>query len=121
MNEKLEAERQSLLAQMRDLSTPDAFLAMTATDRQLALKKVGIDYIDVMLELHTKVVLSIDGNQGCALLGENLQEGVCYFIPVKRVRGESKLHAGRRAAMAAYRELLTKLGRREKDLPYVWQ
>jgi hypothetical protein len=53
-------------------------------------------------------------------LVHNLQEGVASFVKISRRPGESKLHAGRRAAMSAYRELISKLGRQEKDLPFVW-
>lgn len=64
-----------------------------------------------------RVVLSIDGNCGCALLGEDLQVGESEFVEVVKRPDEHITEAERRACTQAYNALCDRLGRR---LPYVW-
>jgi hypothetical protein len=117
--EELQAELAQLHAQLTDLSTADS--AMTLRERQAEQKKLEADFIDVLLELHNEVKLGVIGSEGYALVGDSIQTGVAYHMKIgRRAPGESKAHAGRRAALQAYTLLINKLGRRPKDLPYVW-
>jgi hypothetical protein len=119
---QLEAELGRLNEQLSDLSTPDAALAMTKRDREAAIKRLTADYIDILLELHSEVKLSVVNGEGCALLGADVKNGVAYYMKIgRRAPGESKAHAGRRAALQAYTMLLNKLGKRPVELPYIWQ
>ena len=61
--------------------------------------------------------LSVDGNCGCALLGENLQEGEAEFVEVEQRPGEFLYEAEVRACWAAFKKLKERLG---KDLTYAW-
>jgi hypothetical protein len=94
---------------------------LSSRERQAELKKLGADYIDMLLERYDRIQLGIDGNAGYALLGPNLQAGVAYFMPVSRRKGESKQHARRRAAMQAYSQLLNKVSKSPKELAYYWE
>ena len=74
-----------------------------------------------------RVTLMLDGNAGCALLGENLQEGEAEFVTVTdadlALTGEGWHHypkAAVRACHAAYDRLLKRLGYQERALPYAW-
>jgi len=61
--------------------------------------------------------LSVDGNAGCALLGENLQEGEAEFVVVAQRPGEQLYEAEVRACWAAFQRLKARLG---KELTYAW-
>jgi hypothetical protein len=65
-----------------------------------------------------RVILSVDGNAGCALLGENLQEGEAEFVVVEPRPDEVIYKAEVRACGAAFNALKLRLGR--DDLPYAW-
>jgi hypothetical protein len=118
---QLEAELGRLNEQLSDLATPDAALAMPKRDRETEIKRLTADYIDILLELHSEVKLSVVKGEGCALLGADVKNGVAYYMKVgRRAPGESKAHAGRRAALQAYTLLLNKLGKRPVELPYIW-
>jgi hypothetical protein len=65
-----------------------------------------------------RAILSVDGNCGCALLGENLQEGEAEFVKVER-RPDEYLHEAQvRACWAAFKNLKKRLG---KEFSYAWQ
>lgn len=64
-----------------------------------------------------RAVLSVDGDHGCALLGENLQEGEAEFVKVDKGPDEPLHLAETRACTKALRALEARLGRR---LSYVW-
>lgn len=64
-----------------------------------------------------RAVLMVDGNCGCALLGENLQEGEAEFVEVAKRKDEYLCEAECRACWAAFQKLKTRLGR---DLTYAW-
>jgi len=65
-----------------------------------------------------RAVLSIDGNQACASLGDNLQEGQAEFEPVLPRAGEFLYKAQIRAGAIALVKLYKKLGRR--DFSFEW-
>lgn len=64
-----------------------------------------------------RAVLSVDGNCGCALLGETLQEGEAEFVEVQKRPDEHLDDAEARACTQAYRKLCARLGR---QLSYAW-
>lgn len=64
-----------------------------------------------------RVVLSVDGNCGCALLGENLQEGEAEFVEVQQRKDEHLYEAEVRACWTAFKKLKKRLGR---PLTYAW-
>jgi len=64
-----------------------------------------------------RAILSVDGNAGCALLGENLQEGEAEFVVVAQRPGEHLYEAEVRACWAAFKNLRTRLG---KEMSYAW-
>lgn len=68
------------------------------------------------------VALSMDGNCGCALLGENLQEGEAEFVcvdDVPRYHGVPIPTNPERWAMTqAYKRLQKRLGFEENELRY---
>ena len=73
------------------------------------------------------VILSLDGNCACALLGENLQEGEAEFVEVTEAdmakNGEDAMRFPKtihKAALLAYERLLERLGRDPYSLPYQW-
>src|SRR5438309_1044040 len=82
--EELQAELAQLHAQLVDLSTPDAALAMPLRARQAEQKKLEADYIDVLLELHNEVKLGVIGSEGYALVGDSIQTGVAYHMKIGR-------------------------------------
>lgn len=65
-----------------------------------------------------RAILSVDGNCGCALLGENPQEGEAEFAEVQQRPGEYLYEAEVRACWAAFRNLKARLG---KEFSYAWQ
>jgi hypothetical protein len=75
------------------------------------------------MESNERVVLSVDGNCGCALLGGNIQEGDAEFVeilypdPSCTWSGEAK-KAERTACFQALHKLRQRLDR--PDLPYAW-
>lgn len=64
-----------------------------------------------------RAVLSVDGDHGCALLGENLQEGEAEFVKVEKRPDEHITRAESRACTQAYRNLCARLGR---QISYAW-
>ena len=64
-----------------------------------------------------RAVLSIDGNCGCALLGDNLQEGEAEFVEIVPRADEHLYHAEVRACWAALNNLRKRLGR---PITYAW-
>ena len=62
-------------------------------------------------------ILMVDGNCGCALLGENLQEGEAEFVEVVQRKDEPLYAAEVRACWAAFKKLKERLGR---DMTYAW-
>lgn len=64
-----------------------------------------------------RAILSVDGNAGCALLGENLQEGEAEFVEVQQRSGEYLYEAEVRACCAAFRKLKQRLG---IPMTYAW-
>lgn len=65
-----------------------------------------------------RAILSVDGNAGCALLGENLQEGEAEFVVINR-RSDEPLHLAEiRACFSAYNNLRARL--KLPDLSYAW-
>lgn len=67
-----------------------------------------------------RAILSVDGNCGCALLGENLQEGEAEFVEI-RPRSDEPLHEAEvRACWAAFNNLMKRLGLTRDELSYAW-
>lgn len=64
-----------------------------------------------------RAVLSVDGNAGCALLGENLQEGESEFVVIERHPDEYLYQAEARACFQALNNLRSRLG---KPITYAW-
>ncbi len=64
-----------------------------------------------------RAILSVDGNCGCALLGENLQVGEAEFVEVQKRPDEHETEAEVRACFQALNNLRTRLG---KDITYAW-
>jgi ribonuclease HI len=65
-----------------------------------------------------RAILSVDGNAGCALLGENLQDGEAEFVVVAARHGEPRHEAEVRACWAAFKALKARLNR--PDISYAW-
>lgn len=72
-----------------------------------------------------RVILSLDGNCGCALLGPDLQEGEAEFVEVTdamltQFNEHRDWHprAARKACFEAMNKLLARLGKGR--LPYAW-
>jgi len=65
-----------------------------------------------------RAILSVDGNAGCALLGENLQEGEVEFVTVEQRPDELLYMAETRACFLALKALRARLGC--PDLSYAW-
>ncbi len=67
-----------------------------------------------------RALLFVDGNAGCALLGEDLQSGEVEFVKIdhEATRGTGKYPA-KIACTRAYRRLKARLPNRE--FSYVWQ
>ena len=116
---QLQEELNRLRTELQALTTPDP--SVSAQERQRQLNRLGGDYTDILLELNSEVLLDVVGNEARAILGPSYEEGVAYSMPVKRFKGESKVHAGRRAAMQAYTLLINKLGKRPHELPFRWK
>lgn len=66
-----------------------------------------------------RAILSVDGNCGCALLGENLQVGEAEFVEVSPRNGEPLHEAQTRACWAAFKRLKDRLNM--PQLSYAWQ
>lgn len=64
-----------------------------------------------------RAILSVDGNAGCALLGEDLQVGEAEFVEVAQRPGEQLYEAEVRACWAAFQKLRMRLG---KEMTYAW-
>lgn len=64
-----------------------------------------------------RAILSVDGNCGCALLGEDLQVGEAEFVEVTPSKDEPLHEAQVRACWAALKKLKERLGR---PLTYAW-
>ncbi|WP_339862296.1 hypothetical protein [Paremcibacter congregatus] len=57
------------------------------------------------------VRLSLDGNCGCALMGQNLQEGEAEFFEVNYEEiNDSRINAERRAVVRAFNRLKARCG-----------
>ena len=65
-----------------------------------------------------RAILSVDGDHGCALLGENLQEGEAEFVKVEKRPDEHINKAEVRACSLALRALRERLG--NPDISYAW-
>ena len=64
-----------------------------------------------------RAVLSVDGNCGCALLGEDLQVGEAEFVEVEKRPDEHLSEAEVRACFQALKNLRARLG---KEISYAW-
>lgn len=64
-----------------------------------------------------RAVISIDGDHGCALLGEDLQVGDAEFVKVEPRKDEQLHEAEIRAAFQALNNLRKRLG---KEITYAW-
>lgn len=64
-----------------------------------------------------RAVLSVDGNCGCALFGENLQEGEAECVEIIQRYGEPLHEAETRACWQAFQHLKARLA---IPLTYTW-
>jgi hypothetical protein len=64
-----------------------------------------------------RAILSVDGDHGCALVGENLQEGEAEFVKVEPRKDEYICDAEVRACTQAYRKLKARL---PYPISYAW-
>lgn len=64
-----------------------------------------------------RAILSVDGDHGCALYGENIQDGEAEFVKVERREDEFLHDAEIRACFAALKKLRARLG---LPLSYAW-
>jgi hypothetical protein len=69
-------------------------------------------------QMSDRVWLSMDGNAGCALLGENIQEGECEFVTIDavHVKEYGQYRAEKIAINRAFTALKKRLGR--ETMPY---
>ena len=64
-----------------------------------------------------RAILSVDGNCGCALLGENLQEGEAEFVEVAPRKDEQLHEAEIRACWATFKKLKSRI---DRPFSYAW-
>lgn len=67
-----------------------------------------------------RIILSVDGNCGCALLGENLHEGEAEFVEVS-IGKEEHLHTAEiKACWKAFHKLINRLNIPRDTISYAW-